>query len=684
MSLKRTTKSGVLVLILVAAYLTVLPSASLGIPIAELERLSASGTLQELETAFSGTGADVVFPSGNNPLHVAAEHISDPAVIDLLVKHGASLSAKGLERLTPLMLAAAYNPNASITEALAKAGAEAGVEIDLADGRGRTPLYLAAALNAPPVVEVLLRHGAAPNVRDQIGRTPLWMAANRSNAQVVQLLLEAGARANEPNNDGITPLHVASENPDAVVLRLLVEAGADLNARGRNRYTPLMSAIAAGADLYAVQALIDGNADVNAEDDQNRSAILLLTSRRAAAPDAPQIITALVEAGADPNAMNSSLITPLMEACRQKNTAVVETLLKVGARVDLRDRNSWTPLLHAASQGAPLEIYEHLKKAGVDIDGSTRRGSSPLMVAMESDVDIEGLKALLDAGANPNYKGFDTISVLMNAIATQNVEIVKILLRYGADPNQSTWDGLAPMMLAAQRITDAAMFEALAAAGADIDGQSNQGVTALMVAANNANAVAVESLIALGADLEIKDLDGFTALFHAVQSSERGDSLLVMNLLIDGGSCLNAQDISGATPLMYAALGGKDDTARRLIDAGARIDATDLVGWTALHFAARSPTGANVTDFIIRKMSLLGKSVDIPDNGATTPLMVAAAHNNAPAVGLLLEAGASFSRRDNTGRSAYEYASVRNAPRARDVLRQAMDESQRIQTRPEI
>lgn len=672
MFLKQIKKSTIFTLLMAAACLVVSPSSSLGASIGDLERLSASGTLQELKEAFSNVSADVVFPSGNNPLHVAAEHASDPAVISILVKHGAPLYAKGLEQLTPLMLAAAYNQNASIAEALIKAGAEAGVEVNTADALGRTPLHLAVATNrSTEVVETLLRHGATPNVRERGGRTPLWMATNRSNAQNVQLLLDAGARVDEPDNNGITPLLLASEMQNSDVLRLLLEAGANTNARGRNRFTPLMKAVTTvNICLDAIQTLIDGNAAVNAEDDRNRSAIHFLAARHDATPE---ILFALINAGANPNAMDSSLMTPLMEASRQRNTALVEALLEAGARVDLRDRNSLTPLLHAASRGAPLEIYELLKRAGACIDEPARNGASPLMLALDSEVDAEGIRALLDAGANPNYKRYDTVSVLMNAVAAYNVELVSILLEYGADPNQTTWDGLSPMMLAAQRVRDTAMFETLAQNGANINSRNNQGITALMVAVASGNAKAVESLILLGADLEVRDSDGFTSMFHAIQASGRNDyAIIIIELLISGGSDVNARDFTGATPLMHSALGGRRDVSSRLLAAGARIDVADSVGWTPLHFAARGPAGAGVADLLIRQLLQYDKCVDIPDYGATTPIMVAAAHNNIMSVRLLLEAGASFSRQDKTGRSAYEYASIRNALGARDVIREAM------------
>ena len=73
----------------------------------DLERLCVSGTVEELRAALTAASADALFPDGNRPLHVAAEHASNPEIVELLIREGASLSPPGLEGLTPLMLAGA-------------------------------------------------------------------------------------------------------------------------------------------------------------------------------------------------------------------------------------------------------------------------------------------------------------------------------------------------------------------------------------------------------------------------------------------------------------------------------------------------------------------------------------------------------------------------------------------------
>ncbi len=642
-----------------------IPAGSAFAAEAELERICSSGTLQDLKRALEHVSADVVFPSGNRPLHVVAEYASDPAMVELLVEKGASLSAEGLEKLTPIMLAAAYNPHPKLIEALLKAGAP----VNSADGQGRTPLYLAAASNeAPEVTAELLRKGAQPNIRDKNGRSPLWVASKRASEQIVQLLLDSGARVDEPNDEGLTPLLVASEKPESGVLRLLIEAGANANVRDKNRYTPLMSAVAAGADVNAINALLEGKADPNAEDDQNRSAILLAASRPGTSPE---VLNALIKGGANCEAMDSFLTTPLMEACKQKNSAAVACLLKAGAKVELRDRNSWTALLHAASKGAPQEIYQLLIEAGADINETTRRGVSALMVAVESKVGPEALQVLLNLGANPDRQALDTVSVLMGAIAANDIGSVKTLLAGHADPNLGTWDGLTPLMLAAQRIRTPEIFELLTRAGASPDRKNAEGMTALMVAAGVGNDEAMESLVALSADLEARDLDGATPLFHAVLARE--ENLSGIDILLKAGSNVNAKDAGGMTPLMHAAFRGRTDTVKRLLEAGADTSATDTVGWTPMHFAARSSEGLGSVRLLIENKC----SPDIPDRGGTTPIMVAASYNNSDALQALIDAGANYTRQDNTGRNAYEYALLKNATDAVRIIENAKEEQRK-------
>ena len=59
------------------------------------------------------------------------------------------------------------------------------------------------------VVEVLLRHGADPNLSDRLGNTALHLAACTNHIGVVTLLLRAGTDVSQIDNNGRTPMQLA-------------------------------------------------------------------------------------------------------------------------------------------------------------------------------------------------------------------------------------------------------------------------------------------------------------------------------------------------------------------------------------------------------------------------------------------------------------------------------------------
>lgn len=61
--------------------------------------------------------------------------------------------------------------------------------------RGLTPLHVAAAYGRLRVVQILLKHGADVNAKDNLGSTPLFYAVGRNQTGVAQLLLTHGAKA---------------------------------------------------------------------------------------------------------------------------------------------------------------------------------------------------------------------------------------------------------------------------------------------------------------------------------------------------------------------------------------------------------------------------------------------------------------------------------------------------------
>lgn len=208
---------------------------------------------------------------------VAARSQQYKAYAGEVLRTGMVVGMRHADRVTPLMLAIDHKRSDMVRDLVSNTGHVLGnashypypprANLEARDKFGKTAVHYAATTGAKPEhMELLLRAGADPDVRDTIrGETALHKTAKHARNHT-RILLNYGARVDVRDDIGRTPLHVAVVHGTVHTVKDLLDAGADVRARDRWGRTPLHLAVLAGP-LGIVKVLLTRGADPNARDD---------------------------------------------------------------------------------------------------------------------------------------------------------------------------------------------------------------------------------------------------------------------------------------------------------------------------------------------------------------------------------------------------------------------------------
>lgn len=199
----------------------------------------------------------------------------------------------------------------------------------------------------------------------------------------------------------------------------------------------------------------------------------------------------------------------LSEAVADGDYRLTRVLLAAGAEPDQPVVGGFTPLMRAAirDDGPMVEL---LIGSGADIEARASAGGlTPLHVAAVAD-SPEALQVLIDAGADLDSRSRSGRNALDHAAALGSVRAISVLSQAGIDLN--------------------AQSEAFV----QIPGHpGDAGPTPLATAARAGQLEAVETLLRLGADVDGQSKRGQTALLQAIAS---GQSEEMITLLLDSGA----------------------------------------------------------------------------------------------------------------------------------------------------
>jgi ankyrin repeat protein len=339
---------------------------------------------------------------------------------------------------------------------LAKYWLDRGIDKDARNRYLSTPLHFAASNNSEAVAKLLIDAGADKNAKDDDLYTPLhWAASYGNNSEAVaKLLIDAGADKNAQNKYLRTPLHYAARDNRESVAKLLIDAGADKEIKDEFRLTPWDYA----TDELR-QSLPELNPDAkqfeseNFDAEQEMSGILgydvklfhqvnkllflspeelqkwfykemekeeprwdlikILQSQYGIEFDYKDLHWAIwnnkvglakywLDKGADKDARNRYLRTPLHIASIRNREAIAKLLIDAGADKEAREEWLLTPL-HLAAINNRKAIAKLLIDAGADKEARDKYLLTPLHYSARSNSKAVA-KILIDAGADKGSK----------------------------------------------------------------------------------------------------------------------------------------------------------------------------------------------------------------------------------------------------------------------------------------
>lgn len=175
----------------------------------------------------SGAKVDALDGHGRSPLMNALIN-GDERSAKLLMKHGADIHLRDKDGNSIMHFAAGFGRTKSLLERLFKQG----MEVDLVNNDGDTPLIEAAREHNEQAVELLIRHGALVNHKNHVGLTALCVACEKSGdgcLKIIELLTAHGADVNHIGNDGLMPVQRCMSGMGLQCVKHLLECGADPN-----------------------------------------------------------------------------------------------------------------------------------------------------------------------------------------------------------------------------------------------------------------------------------------------------------------------------------------------------------------------------------------------------------------------------------------------------------------------
>lgn len=279
-------------------------------------------------------------------------------------------------------------------------------------------------------------------------QNPLEVAISKNKTKAIQTLLHCNIDPNKvigPIHN--TPLHLAVLNGDLETVKALLTGGADLEKMNIHLYTPFLTALENGNEeilSFFVNNFAFWKNSLNLKlwvKPMNQCPILGLLRNRS--PRAWKHLAKVLQGGVETNIANQLGNTPLLEVLYTKEAStaakIIRSLAAHGAKGNYVNSEGVSPLFKSVMLAEPQILRALFEIDSIDINITNMFRLTPLFYAVSNSKNIDVIKILMKAGANPlieaaftmRGKIVDAASAMLQALVMERIEVVEVFLEYG-------------------------------------------------------------------------------------------------------------------------------------------------------------------------------------------------------------------------------------------------------------
>ncbi|KAL7290209.1 hypothetical protein TKK_0015915 [Trichogramma kaykai] len=572
----------------------------------------------------------------DTPLHYAVKEDID--MVQMMLDRGAEISQQNEHGETPLMLAAKLNKPEVVDLILNKFSSNL-KNIKAKDKFSH--FFVACIKNKTDIIKHMMKESIYINEQVDLnatmwaGYTALHFAVLFNSFETIKLLLSHKADVTIKNADHMTALHLAykKNNETAIGLLLDVHEKNFKNPVDGNGFSHFHIACLRN-HLKAVKNFVGHGVDINHAVKINANQYAGYTPLHFAIKalsvngnSQKPLIEYLVKQKADVNARDAQNETPLHLACFQPEHKVNKYAQHVD-NASRPDTESNTPIqcekfFRIIDQIELLRIVDLLLNCDSDVNACNYNDETPAFFLFRTNYGSRDMTKKRDKYANAVSKMFNS----------QRYDVLKLLVERGLDVNHKDDRGMTLLHHVMDLDEHQLMKEDM-----------------------------VKLLIEHGADVNAKSLYGPTPLHLAVNNGH--DNLI--ELLVDSGADVNAieKDYGYRTPLHMATVHRQEKTILHLIRGGADPSRVTSNGMSVIHLVAlddhmrlKQPKSTSESPIdprlalngMLRAVLMNGCDIDMRDKNGRSALLLAAWELNHTAASILMDYFADANIRDNAG-----------------------------------